>query len=84
MAVSRSGAKRDGDLLHVPGSWAVLTASLTFFAVQYWFGYLRASDPAALRQLPLVPFASALGVGFLAGRAGTLLARYARAESRTG
>ncbi len=65
----------------------MLAASLVFFAVQYWFGYLRATNPSALRQWPfaaVVPFASALGVGFLSGRAGALLWRYGYAERRAG
>lgn len=81
IAARSPASARPGALL-LPGTWTVLAASLLFFGIQYWLGAQRAVRPDALREWPLAaaaPFASALGAGFFAGRAGSLLRRYRRA-----
>ncbi len=76
VSARRSGAVRKGRRLLLPGDWTVLASSLAFFAAQYWLGYLRASNPAALLTMPLAiiaPAVSGIAAGFPAGRAAQLL-----------
>jgi hypothetical protein len=87
-AAARTSVQPDAggdDALALPGTWTVLVASLLFFGVQYWLGYRRATQPDLVRELPLkalAPFASALGAGFFAGRAGALLRLHRRLGRR--
>ena len=76
---------REKDGVSVPGAWSILVVPLVFFALQFWFGFLRATDPARLTIPPLsivAPFAGALMTGFFAGRAGALFRLWRQAKAR--
>jgi hypothetical protein len=73
----------EGNGVSVPGSWSVLVVPLLFFALQFWFGYLRATRPGLVDTLPyrlIAPFGGALMTGFFSGRALALFLLYRRAR----
>ncbi len=83
----RSTVYPEGEGVSVPGSWAVLFVPLAFFALQFWFGFLRATEPGLVEMLPyrlIAPFGGALMTGFFSGRAAALFLLYRRAKRTAG
>lgn len=79
----RSEVRAERGGVSVPGSWSVLVVPLLFFALQFWFGYLRAASPGLVETMPyrlVAPFGGALMTGFFAGRAAALFRLYRRAR----
>lgn len=75
----------EGEGVSVPGSWSVLVVPLLFFALQFWFGYLRAAHPGLVETMPyrlVAPFGGALMTGFFTGRAAALFLLYRRVRRR--
>lgn len=83
----RSDVYAQGTGVSVPGSWSVLVVPLLFFALQFWFGYLRFARPGLVDAMPyrlVAPFGGALMTGFFSGRAAGLFLLYRRALPRAG
>ncbi len=65
----------------VPGTWWTLALVLVIFAVNYVFGYLRATSPGLLETQPysiLVPAIAGLSGGIFIGQAGVYLGKAAK------
>lgn len=69
----------DAERVVVPGTWWTLCLVVAIFAMNYVFGYLRATSPGLLESQPaLVPALSGLAGGIFIGQAGVYLGKVAR------
>lgn len=78
---TRLARHADPELVVVPGTWLTLCLVVAIFAMNYVFGYLRATAPGLLDSYPgalLVTGLSGVSGGIFIGQAGVYLRKAAR------